>query len=132
MKQAAPQVRVIGVEVDASTPFATGIAHGSITEIKVRPSLADGLTGNLESDAITFELVRGNVERLVSVSESDLERAIRGLAGEEHLIAEGAGAAATAAVMACHVIVPRERAVVMLTGGNIDLHRFGLIVGAER
>jgi threonine dehydratase len=131
MKQAAPQVRVIGVEVDASTPFATGIAHGRITEIKVRPSLADGLIGNLESDAITFELVRRYVDRLVSVSESDLERAVRGLAAEDHLIAEGAGATATAAVMARHVVLPGERAVVLLTGGNIDLDCFGRIVGAE-
>jgi threonine dehydratase len=67
----------------------------------------------------------------VSVSESDLERAIRGLAAEEHLIAEGAGATATAAVIARHVVVSGERAVIMLTGGNIDLERFGMIVGAE-
>jgi threonine dehydratase len=131
MKQAAPRVRVIGVEVEASTPFATSITHGTITEISPGPSLADGLTGNLEPGAITFDLVRRHVDRLVSVSESDLERAIRGLAAEDHLIAEGAGATATAAVMARHVVVPGERAVVMLTGGNIDLDRFGLIVSPE-
>jgi threonine dehydratase len=131
MKQAAPHVRVIGVEVEASTPFATSITHGTITAISPGPSLADGLTGNLEPGAITFELVRRHVDRLVSVSESDLERAIRGLAAEDHLIAEGAGATATAAVMARHVVVAGEKAVVMLTGGNIDLDRFAQIVSPE-
>ena len=50
-----------------------------------------------------------------------LGRAIRGLAAEEHLIAEGAGAAATAAVIAGNAVEPGQRAVVMVTGGNIEL-----------
>ena len=50
-----------------------------------------------------------------------MRRAIRGLAAEEHLIAEGAGAAATAAVLHGQAAAPGQRVVVMITGGNIDL-----------
>jgi threonine dehydratase len=128
MKSAAPHVRVIGVEAAASTAFATSIARGEISEIVPRPSLADGLVGNLEPGSMTFDIVRDAVDALVSVTEDDLERAIHGLASEEHLIAEGAGATATAAVMARHAVGPNQRAVVMLTGGNIDLDKFGSIV----
>jgi threonine dehydratase len=127
-KTAAPHVRIVGVEAEASTPFATGVSKGGITHIDVQPSLADGLTGNLEPGAMTFDIVRRGVDRLVSVSEQELRDAVRGLAGEEHLVAEGAGAAATAAVLAGKTVQPGERAVVMLTGGNIDLAKFAGIV----
>jgi threonine dehydratase len=99
-----------------------------MTVIEPGPSLADGLTGNLEPGSITFELVRQYVDELVSVSEDDLKRAIRGLAAEEHVIAEGAGATATAAVIAHKAVKRGQRAVVMLTGGNIDLAKFARIV----
>ena len=128
LKAAAPRVTVIGVEVKASTAFATSLARGTITEINPLISLADGLTGNLEPGSITFDFVRRYVDRLVSVSEAAVEQAIRGLATEEHLIAEGAGAAATAAVLARLAVDDGQRAVVMLTGGNIDLARFTSVV----
>jgi threonine dehydratase len=118
---AAPRARVIGVEVEASRPFAIGREQGRITEIEVKPSLADGLIGNLEPASMTFELVLRYVDELVSVSEDDLRRAMRGLAAEEHLIAEGAGATATAAVLAAGAVRPGQRAAVLVTGGNIDL-----------
>jgi threonine dehydratase len=124
LKRAAPHVTVVGVEVAASRPFAIGFERGGITEIEVRPSLADGLIGNLEPGSITFDLVRQHVDRLVSVTEDDLRRALRGLAGEEHVIAEGAGAAATAAVLGTNAVHPGQRAVVLVTGANIDLATF--------
>jgi threonine dehydratase len=124
----APHVTIVGVEAAASTPFATGIARGEITSIDVGPSLADGLTGNLEPGSITFDLVRRHVDRLVTVSEQDIASAIRGLAAEEHLIAEGAGAAATAAVLHTHVAAPGQRVVSLLTGGNIDLSVLATLV----
>ena len=130
-KAAAPGVTVVGVEVAASTAFATSLARGTISEITPRPSLADGLAGNLEPDSITFDLVRRHVDRVVSVSELELTRAIQGLAAHEHLIAEGAGATATAAVLAGRAVDARQRAVVMLTGANIDWARFISVVETD-
>jgi threonine dehydratase len=122
IKSADPRVTVIGVEAQASRPFSAGLARGAITTVDVRPSLADGLIGNLEPGSVTFDLVRQYLDSLVSVSETELRDAIRGLAGEEHVIAEGAGAAATAAVSR-RTVRPGERAVVLVSGANIDLRR---------
>ena len=118
------KVHVIGVECAASTAFAVSLARGAITEIAPKRSIADGLVGNLESGSMTFDLVRRNVDRVVSVSEAELASAIRCLAEGDHLMAEGAGAAATAAVMARQVVSPGQRAVVVLSGSNIDLTTF--------
>jgi threonine dehydratase len=128
LEAASPRIEIVGVEAAASMPFAASLARGEITTIDAGPSLADGLTGNLEPGSMTFDLVRRHVDRLVSVGEDDLARAIRGLACEEHLITEGAGAAATAAVLASGAVPRGARAVVMVTGGNIDLERFAAIV----
>ena len=105
MTAPAPRVQIVGVEAEASTPFAIGVARGGITTIDPQPSIADGLTGNLEPESITFELVRRHVDRFVAVSEPALEDAIRGLARDEHLVTA-----------------------VMVTGANIDLARFASIV----
>ena len=67
---------------------------GRITEITPSPSLADGLVGNLDPARSTFALVNQVVDYVVTVSEDDLTRAMKGLAAEERLIVEGAGAAA--------------------------------------
>ncbi len=124
LKAAAPHVRVIGVETAASTPFAASLAAGHIVQIQVKASLADGLTGNLEPGAATYGIVRRVVDQVEAVDEGEIATAIRGLAAEEHLITEGAGAVATAAVLAKRVIRPGETGVALVTGGNIDVAKF--------
>src|SRR6478736_4863515 len=99
VKAAASKATIVGVEAEASTPFTHSLAAGRITEITPGPSLADGLIGNLEPGTMTFPLVRQVVDRVVTVSEDDLTRAMKGLAAEERLIVEGAGAASVAAIM---------------------------------
>jgi threonine dehydratase len=124
IKAAAPHVTIVGVEVEASSPFLLSLEAGRITEITPRQSLADGLTGNLEPGTITFPLVKQVVDYVVTVSEDDLGRAMKGLATEERLIVEGAGVAATAAIMAGNVSAPGQRVVAMVTGGNVDLPKW--------
>jgi len=123
LEVAAPKAALVGVEVEASAPFTTGLERGRITPITPRPSLADGLVGNLEPGSITFPLVQRTIDRVVTVTEDEVERAMRGLAGEEHLIAEGAGAVAAAAVLAGKIPTEGRRVAVLITGANVDLHR---------
>jgi threonine dehydratase len=124
LKAAAPSVTIVGVEVEASSPFTQSLEAGRIVEIAPRPSLADGLVGNLEAGAMTFDLVRQVVDRIVTVGEDDLRRAMQELAAEERLIVEGAGAAAAAAILAGKVSTAGQRVVAMITGGNVDLPKW--------
>jgi threonine dehydratase len=124
IKAAAPQVTIIGVEVEASSPFTISLEAGRITEITPRPSLADGLVGNLEPGSITFPLVKQVVDYVVTVSEDELGRAMKGLATEERMIVEGAGAAAVAAVMSGKASTPGQRVIALVTGGNVDLPKW--------
>ncbi|MCA1652188.1 MAG: pyridoxal-phosphate dependent enzyme, partial [Acidobacteria bacterium] len=81
--EASARTSVIGVEVEASAPFTHSIEAGRIVEIDVKPTLADGLAGNLDPDTPTFDIVRRLVRRIHVVSESHLKDAIRAIAAEE-------------------------------------------------
>jgi threonine dehydratase len=119
---------VIGVEVEASCAFQTSIRAGRIVEIVPGATLADGLGGNPDPETITFAFIQQLVDRIVTVSEDDLSAAIVGLVESEHLVAEGAGAAATAALVGKRVEVKERRVVVILTGANIDRARLGSLL----
>ena len=114
---------VVGVEVDASSPFTQSLAAGRIVTIDVKPTLADGLSGNLDPDTVTFDFVRRLVSQILVVTERQLEASVRGLLSEERLVAEGAGAAATAAVVHNVADMRSRRVAVILSGANIDLER---------
>lgn len=119
-RDASPSIEVVGVEAAASSPFTHSLAAGHIVEIDVYPTLADGLAGNLDPDTITFDLVRTHVARIAVVSEADLRSAIAGIVTQERLIAEGAGAAGVAALVAGGLDLAGRNVAVVLSGANID------------
>jgi threonine dehydratase len=119
-KAIAPSVTVIGVEAEMSHAFLTSVRAGRLVEIVPRPSIADGLGGNADPDTITFAYIQRCVDDIVTVAEEDLAAAIAGLVEEEHLIAEGAGAAAPAAILARRARVNGRRVAAIVSGGNID------------
>ena len=121
-KAVVPSIRVVGVEADASSAISTSLRNGRMTVIEPQPTIADGLGGNVDPETITFPVIQRHVDEVVTVSEPELLDTIRGLVREEHLIVEGAGAAATAAVFA-RKIGPGRRVVALVSGGNIDASR---------
>ena len=116
-----PETDVIGVEVEASHPFAASLAAGRIVEVEVGPTIADGLAGNMDPDNIAFPVVQALVGRMVIVGERELRAAVRDLARHEHLVAEGAGAAGVAAVGAAVVGSGSRTTAVIVSGANINL-----------
>ena len=122
-----PSIRIVGIEAEASSAFAASLRHGRIVTIDPQPTIADGLGGNVDPETITFPIIERLVDEVVTVSEPELMDAIRGLVREEHLIAEGAGAAAVAAVLARKVGAGR-RMVALVSGGNIDAARLAAIL----
>jgi threonine dehydratase len=124
-----PGVRIVGVEAEASQAFTTAVREGRITEVPVGPTIADGLAGNMDPDTITFDLVRRHVDDLTQVSEERLADGIRGLVANERVIAEGAGIAGVAAVLAGRLDLKGRRVAIVVSGGNIDTERLRAILG---
>ena len=122
IKALSPTTRVIGVEVAASNPFTQSLAAGKLVTIDVQPSLADGLTGNLDPDTVTLDIVREVVDEIVVVDENDLRGALRGVVTNEHVVIEGAAAAGPAALSSGKLNLKGNVAVI-LSGANIDAAR---------
>jgi threonine dehydratase len=122
--------RVVAVEAERSPGFSTALAAGRITPIEVGDTIADGLAGNIEPGSVTFELVRDHVDAVVSVSEPEIEEAMRFLARAHGIVAEGAGAAAVGGVMTGRVARGDGPLVVVVTGRNVELARLAAVLGA--
>ena len=119
-KATNPAIRVVGVEAAQSSAFTEARRAGRIVPITVGKTLADGLGGNVEPGTLTWDYIRDLVDEVVTVSEDDLAEGLRGLVAQDHLIAEGAGIAAVAAVAARRVALDSARAAVVVSGANID------------
>jgi threonine dehydratase len=130
VKARRPSAKIIGVEAEASPAFTAARSAGRIVKIDVKPTIADGLGGNVEPDTLTWPYIRDLVDSVVTVSEDDLHSAIRGLLAHDHLVAEGAGAAAVAAVAGRRADINAERAAVVLSGANIDLDKLLNVAGS--
>jgi threonine dehydratase len=127
-KAIAPPCHVVGIEVEVSCAFQTSVRAGRLVEIVPGPSLADGLGGNPDPDTITFALIQQYVDRIETVSEADLAAAITGLVAHEHVVAEGAGAAATAALVGRRMDVRGRRVAIVVSGSNIDQARLAAVL----
>ena len=94
-KAVSTRCAVVGVEVEVSCAFQTSVRAGKLVEIVPGASLADGLGGNPDPETITFEPIQRLVDQLVTVSEEIWKTRSSGWSTADHVIAEGAGAAAT-------------------------------------
>ena len=128
LKALSPSTRIVGVEVAASCPFTRSLEAGHLVTIDVGPSLADGLTGNLDPDTVTLDIVREVVDEIVLVDEPLLRRALAGVVTQEHVLIEGAAAVGPAAILGNHIAVKGNVAVI-LTGANIDRERLIEVLG---
>jgi threonine dehydratase len=122
------KARAVGVEVDASSPFTHSLAAGRIVTIDVRHTIADGLSGNLDPDTPTFDIVRELVERVVVVREGDVITAMRDTLLEERLLIEGATGVAVAAVQAGLAPLEGRRVAVVISGANVDLEKLKAVI----
>jgi threonine dehydratase len=120
VKGSGHRAETVGVEVEASCPFRQSLDAGRIVHIDVGRTLADGLSGNLDPDTITFDIVRTLVDRMLLVTEAQLRDAIAGVFHKERLIAEAAGAAGVAAIAGGALQTQGRRIAVVLSGANID------------
>jgi len=111
---------VIGAEAEASPVFTSALAAGHVVDVRVDPTLADGLAGNMEHESQTFGLVRDLVDHVVLVAESSITLGMRDLIRRERLIAEGAGATGVGALLQRGLDLKGRHVGVILSGRNVD------------
>jgi threonine dehydratase len=110
---------IVGVVSARAPAYARSLERGEVVSYDVTTRIADGIACRTP-DRTAFEMLRRGVERIVEVTDDEIEAAMRAIYEDTHNVAEGAGAAGLAALLkeANHV---RGRAVAfVLTGANVD------------
>ncbi len=123
VKALRPQCRVVGVELEAGPGMTPALAAGKPVPVTRPPTLADGLTPPFVG-SLALEVAQEALDELVLVSEDEIMEAMRALLVRAKLYVEGAGAAATAALLAGKVkLRDGARVVAIVSGGNADPER---------
>jgi threonine dehydratase len=111
-------VRVVGVQAENAAAYPPSLAAGEPTEIRMRPTIADGIAVG-RPGVLNFAIIRELVDEIVTVSDDDTARALLMLLERAKLVVEPAGAVAVAAIITGKVRDPGTT-VAILSGGNID------------
>ncbi len=126
----AGAVRLVGIESDQSLGMEAAVAAGEVVPVPVGTTIADGLAGNIEAGSVTVDLARRYASSFRVVSDEEIAGAIRFLAFEHGVVAEGAGAAGVAALRSGRMPVTDGPTVVVVTGRNIAPRLLVSVLGA--
>ena len=117
-KGTSPAIRVIGAQADAAAPFPASFAAGRPVTVTCGPTMADGIAVARPGE-LTFDVLSEQLDRMVTVSEESLSRALLLCLERSKQVVEPAGAAAVAALLE-HFRAFEPPVVAVLSGGNID------------
>lgn len=127
LKERKPSIGVYGVEAAAIAGMRAALEAGEPIELPAARTIADGIAVRCVSER-TRALCERYVDDLVTVDEEELSRAVLMLIEQEKTVAEGAGAAALAALMQGSLPLSGKRVAVLVTGGNIDVNLVSRII----
>jgi threonine dehydratase len=127
-KSLKPDIRIIGVQARLY-PSMYNVIKGD--QLPTRgDTLAEGIAVKAPG-RITSGIIRQLVDDIVLVSDDEMERAVSMLINIEKTVAEGAGAAGLAAVMAAPERFRGTNVGLVLTGGNIDTRLIASVLTRE-
>lgn len=112
------KVKVYGVQSEHAAPYVVSLKKGKLTEVHTTPTIADGIAVS-KPGRIPFELIKKNIDRVVTVSENQIAEAILVLLERAKQVVEPAGAVGVAAILSGKLKL-KGKTVVILSGGNID------------
>lgn len=121
LRRERPAVRIHGAQSENTAAMARSVAARRVVGIENVPTLADGLAGQVDDDALDIGLHA--LDSIVTVTEDEIARAIAWLAREHDQRVEGAGACGVAAMLAGR-LKPEAPCAVVISGGNIDEARW--------
>ena len=118
LKGHKPGHRLIGVQPRDNAYMHALVFKRSLETWQDLPSLADGLTGKVETNSLTIERVRSFVDDILLVSEADIAQAVAYSWVNHGQVIEGAGAVALAAAHSGKF--DGAPVIAVISGGNID------------
>ena len=129
LKASNPAIRVVGVSMDRAPVMFHSLRAGRLIELPEQDTLADALAGGIGLDnRYTFRLVSRLVDDTLLVSEEEIAGAMAFALEQEHIVVEGGGAVALAALLYGRVAQPGRAVAVIISGGNVDLSLLSKVI----
>ncbi|MGV3709274.1 MAG: threonine ammonia-lyase [Gemmatimonas sp.] len=118
LRELAPHVRIVGAQSEKTAAMSLSVAAGRVVPIDNEATLADGLAGQIDDEALAIG--QYCADEIVTVSEDELGETIAALWRTDSLKSEGAGAVAAAAIRHGKIAGLEGPVVAVVSGGNID------------
>jgi threonine dehydratase len=120
-KRRHPGIKIVGVQAEQAPSYFRSWREGRVITTESCDTIADGLATCVPLEH-NVRQIRELVDEVCLVSEAELLRGIRTLLFEEHVVAEAAGAAATAAYLQNSTVYNGRSVVLLVTGSSIPDH----------
>ena len=130
IKESRPKVRVYGVEPTGAAVMRKSLDEGHPVRLESMKTIADGLAAPMAGD-VTYPIVKHYVDDVVLVTDEEIMAAMREILFSAKLLAEGGGAAATAAIVSGKLKLEGRRVVAVMSGGNVDPTRVKEVLGRD-
>ena len=128
VKEISPKTRVYGVEPTGAPAMRRSLDAGHAVQLDSVSTIADGLAAPMAGE-VNYEIVRRYVDDVVLIDDETIADGIRELLVTAKLLAEGGGAAATAAVLSGAIPFPKgARVATIISGGNIDVTKLAALL----
>lgn len=121
------RTRVVGVVAHGANAYALSFKAGHAVPTNTAATFAEGVAVR-EPNAQALEVIAAGADDVIEVSDAEIRAAVRLIYRATHNLAEGAGAVALAAVMQDRARLQGQRVAAILSGGNIDAHKFAAIL----
>ena len=120
IKHLSPETRVVGVQATGAETVHESLDKGMPVTLDEVDTIADGIaTGGISET--TFRIMQRHVDEVVTVSDTEIARAILVLMERAKQVVEGAAAASVAAILSDDLDVSDETVIPLLCGGNLDM-----------
>lgn len=119
--------KIVGVVPEKAPAYALSFRARKCVEAAATTKLADGMACR-KPDGDSLPVILENVDRLISVSEEEIARAMKAIFVDTHNVAEGAGASAFAALLKEKSSLAGRKAGVVISGGNVDHDVFARVL----
>lgn len=126
-KQIRPSIKIYGVQAAGAPSMYNSVKNGGIECLPSVSTIADGIAVKKPGEN-TYGLVSEYVDEIALVTDDEVSSAILALIEKQKMIAEGAGAAAVAAVMSGKFDLKGKRAAAIVSGGNIDVTSLSRVI----
>ncbi|HSZ64196.1 MAG TPA: threonine ammonia-lyase [Terriglobales bacterium] len=120
-------IQVFGVQPSRLPSMKVAVAEGKPVTLAAASTIADGIAVRRAGER-TLPLVQKYVDDIVTVEEEEIANAILLLLEREKTLAEGAGAAAIAALVNRKLPLVGKKVAVLVCGGNIDVTLLSRII----